>query len=154
MRKHIESGQHHLLHRLLIPSEIRHQTLYKKIRLFALQILYSLRKVIRSPIRHIIPIHTRQLFQRRIIPQHKRERKDELTTTYLRPHLEIASDTFSGSLGSGGGGARLVFIAQKRHPRVQVSPKSMIVAVPPDQHSPMLGQRASWHTVFRFRPYN
>ena len=47
---------------------------------------------------------------------------------------------FSGSSGSRGGGAREVLTAQKRHPRVQVSPMSMIVAVavcpsPPPQHS-------------------
>ena len=47
---------------------------------------------------------------------------------------------FSGSSGSSGGGAREVLTAQKRHPRVHVSPMSMIVAVavcpsPPPQHS-------------------
>ena len=47
---------------------------------------------------------------------------------------------FSGSAGSSGGGARLVLTAQKRQPRVHVSPISMIVAVavcpsPPPQHS-------------------
>ena len=38
--------------------------------------------------------------------------------------------------------------AQKRQPRVQVPPITMKVAVPPPQHSPMLGQRASSHTVW------
>jgi hypothetical protein len=47
---------------------------------------------------------------------------------------------FSGSRGSSGGGARLVLTAQKRQPRVHVSPMSMMVAVavcpsPPPQHS-------------------
>ena len=61
-------------------------------------------------------------------------------------------DTLCGSSGSSGGGADDVLTAQKRQPRVQVSPISMIVAVavcpsPPPQHSPMLGQRASSHTV-------
>src|SRR5437867_2450097 len=41
--------------------------------------------------------------------------------------------------------------AQKRHPRVHVSPMSMIVAVPPPQHSPTFGQWASSHTVWRSR---
>lgn len=36
---------------------------------------------------------------------------------------------------------------QKRQPRVHVSPISMMVAVPPPQHSPMLGHRASSQTV-------
>jgi hypothetical protein len=41
--------------------------------------------------------------------------------------------------------------AQKRQPRVQTSPRSMKVAVPPPQHSPMFGQRASSQTVWRSR---
>ena len=62
---------------------------------------------------------------------------------------------FSGSSGSRGGGLLDVLTAQKRHPRVQVSPISIIVAVavcpsPPPQHVPMLGQRASSHTVCNF----
>lgn len=48
-----------------------------------------------------------------------------------------------------------VLTAQNLQPRVQVSPMSMMVAVavwpsPPPQHSPMLGQRASSHTVCSF----
>lgn len=56
---------------------------------------------------------------------------------------------FSGSSSSSGGGAWLVLTAQKRQPRVQVSPISITVAVPvgPFQHSPMLGHCASSHTV-------
>ena len=55
--------------------------------------------------------------------------------------------TFAGSSASSGGGADDVLTAQKRQPRVHVSPISMMVAVavcpsPPPQHSPMLGQRA------------
>ena len=38
---------------------------------------------------------------------------------------------------------------QKRQPRVQVSPRIMIVAVPAPQHSAMFGQAASWQTVCR-----
>jgi len=48
-----------------------------------------------------------------------------------------------------------VSTSQKLHPREQRSPMSMNVAVPgpsrPDQHSPMLGQFASSHTVWRSR---
>lgn len=58
------------------------------------------------------------------------------------------------SSGSRGPGFREVLTAQNRQPRVQVSPMSMMVAVAvcpsaPPQHSPMLGQRASSHTVLR-----
>jgi hypothetical protein len=64
--------------------------------------------------------------------------------------------TFAGSSLSSGGGALLVFTAQKRQPRVQVSPMSMMVAVavwpsPPPQHSPRFGHLASSHTVCSFR---
>lgn len=63
----------------------------------------------------------------------------------------------SGSCGSRGGGLEEVFTLQKRQPRVQVSPMSMMVAVAaalsePPQQSEMLGQRASSQTVWRFRP--
>ena len=46
-----------------------------------------------------------------------------------------------------------VFTAQKRHPRVHVSPRIMIVAVPvsPFQHSPRFGHMASSHTVASLR---
>uniref|UniRef100_UPI00352516E4 hypothetical protein n=1 Tax=Salmonella enterica TaxID=28901 RepID=UPI00352516E4 len=47
--------------------------------------------------------------------------------------------TLNGSNGSGGGGFASVFTAQNIQPRVHVSPRSMIVPVPPFQHSPMLG---------------
>jgi len=51
----------------------------------------------------------------------------------------MALAVFSGSMGSGGEGFLLVLTAQNLHPRVQVSPRSMIVAVaipspPPFQH--------------------
>ena len=45
------------------------------------------------------------------------------------PHSATAVATFCGSFGSEGGGALEVFTAQKRQPRVQVSPINMIVAV-------------------------
>jgi len=51
----------------------------------------------------------------------------------------MALAVFSGSIGSGGAGFMLVFTAQNLHPRVHVSPRTMIVAVaipssPPFQH--------------------
>lgn len=59
---------------------------------------------------------------------------------------------FHGSDSSSGGGAASVFTAQNLQPRVHVSPISMIVAVPPFQHSPMFGHCASSHTVAIFFP--
>ena len=49
-------------------------------------------------------------------------------------------------------GRLAVVTAQKRQPRVQVSPIIMKVAVPLFQHSPMFGQRASSQTVASFCP--
>jgi len=40
--------------------------------------------------------------------------------------------------------------SQNRHPRVQTSPISITVAVPPPQHSPTFGQLASSQTVWSF----
>ena len=66
-------------------------------------------------------------------------------------HSLICSAVFLGSSGSSGPGFRAVLTEQNLHPRVQVSPMSMIVAVavpsPPPQHSPTFGQRASSQTV-------
>ena len=63
----------------------------------------------------------------------------------------MASAVFSGSSSAGSAGRRDVFTLQNRHPRVHVSPSTMIVAVAApfllDQHSPILGQRASSQTV-------
>jgi len=42
----------------------------------------------------------------------------------------MARAVFSGSSASAGGGVRAVLTAQKRQPRVHVSPSSMMVAVP------------------------
>ena len=39
--------------------------------------------------------------------------------------------------------------AQKRQRRVQESPRIRKTAVPREKHSPRLGQRASWQTVWR-----
>ena len=66
-------------------------------------------------------------------------------------HSLICNAVFLGSSGSSGPGFRAVLTEQNLHPRVQVSPMSMIVAVavpsPPPQHSPTFGQRASSQTV-------
>ena len=43
---------------------------------------------------------------------------------------------------------RAVFTLQNRQPRVQTSPISITVAVPPPQHSATFGQCASWQTVW------
>mmetsp|Transcript_38966 Transcript_38966/g.65509 ORF Transcript_38966/g.65509 Transcript_38966/m.65509 type:complete len:214 (-) Transcript_38966:476-1117(-) len=56
-------------------------------------------------------------------------RSTEVMTMYPTPQLFIASAVFTGSKGSRGGGALLVFTAQNLHPRVQVSPITMMVAV-------------------------
>ena len=61
---------------------------------------------------------------------------------------------WNGSKASGSGGACDVLTAQNLHPLVQVSPNSMIVPVPPFQHSPMLGHCASSHTVCRLSSFN
>ena len=60
----------------------------------------------------------------------------------------IASATFSGSAASSAPG-RPVFTLQKAQALVQVSPMIMKVACFFDQHSPILGQPASSHTVTR-----
>ena len=66
-------------------------------------------------------------------------------------HSLICNAVFLGSSGSSGPGFLAVLTEQNLHPRVQVSPMSMIVAVavpsPPPQHSPTFGQRASSQTV-------
>ena len=51
-------------------------------------------------------------------------RSTVVMTMYPTPQRAIASAVFSGSCGSSGGGVFEVFTAQKRHPRVQVSPIS------------------------------
>ncbi len=57
-----------------------------------------------------------------------------------------------GSSGSRAGGRAAVFTWQNLQPRVQVSPISMTVAVPPPQHSATLGQWASAQTVWSCSP--
>src|SRR3989344_5058428 len=59
--------------------------------------------------------------------------------------------TLKGSRGSSAAGFLAVFTLQNLQPRVQVSPITMIVAVPPPQHSPKFGQCASSQTVASLR---
>src|SRR5690349_19594405 len=70
-------------------------------------------------------------------------------TACLRPILATLRATRAGSSGSFQVGLPVLTL-QKPHRRVHVSPRIMNVAVPRCQHSPMLGQAASWHTVCRF----
>ena len=66
----------------------------------------------------------------------------------LQASLAIAAATFSGSAGSSGLGSPVATL-QKAQARVQVSPMIIMVAWRCAQHSPMLGQAASSHTVTR-----
>src|SRR5690606_21993070 len=90
-------------------------------------------------------------------PSAKSSRSTLVNTTYPNPHLRSASAVFSGSCGSKGAGALLVFTEQNRQPLVHVSPINMIVAVAaalldPPQQSLILGHLASSQTVWRFKP--
>ena len=81
----------------------------------------------------------------------------EVTTTCSSRIFSTALATRSGSRGSFQVGLPEV-TAQKRQARVQTSPRIMKVAVRFCQHSKMLGQLASSHTVFsdirRIRDFN
>ena len=81
-------------------------------------------------------------------PSARSSRSTEVMTTWLRPSLATASATFSGSCGSSAPGMP-VRTLQKAQARVQVSPMIMKVACFFAQHSPILGQPASSHTVTR-----
>ena len=72
-------------------------------------------------------------------------------TACSRPICFAASATRCGSSRSSSCGLP-VRTAQKPQERVQTLPRIMNVAVRLFQHSPMFGQRASSHTVWRFRP--
>ena len=84
-------------------------------------------------------------------PSSRSSRSTMVITTYARPMPSRARAVFSGSRGSVSPPGSPVFTAQKRQPRVHVSPRIMMVAVPCPQHSKMLGQRASSQTVCRSR---
>ena len=61
-------------------------------------------------------------------------------------HLATERATRSGSSGSFHVGLPVLTL-QNPQRRVHVSPRIMNVAVPRSQHSPTLGQAASWQTV-------
>ena len=81
-------------------------------------------------------------------PSSRSSRSTEVITTCFRPILATASATRWGSVGSSASG-RPVLTLQKAQARVQVSPMIIMVAWRTDQHSPMLGQDASSHTVVK-----
>src|SRR6266545_2691898 len=85
-------------------------------------------------------------------PSGRSSRSTEVSTTYVRSNSAMACATLVGSSGSTAPCGFPDVTAQNRQPRVHVSPRSMIVAVPPPQHSPTLGQCASSQTVWRSRP--
>jgi hypothetical protein len=72
-------------------------------------------------------------------------------TACRRPIRLIDWATRAGSSGSTSFGLPVLTL-QKPQRRVQVSPRIMKVAVPRSQHSPMLGQAASWQTVWSASP--
>ena len=91
----------------------------------------------------------------RITPTNAREprsgrssRSTLVITAWRRPIRFTDCATRSGSSGSTACGLPVLTL-QKPQRRVQVSPRIMNVAVPRSQHSPTLGQAASWHTVCR-----
>ena len=69
-------------------------------------------------------------------------------TTWLSPIWRTPRATFLGSLGSSASG-RPVETLQNAQARVHTSPMIMKVACFLSQHSPILGQPASSHTVTR-----
>ena len=71
-------------------------------------------------------------------------------TAWRTPIFSTASATRRGSSASAASGSPRP-TAQNVQRRVQISPRTMNVAVPACQHSKMFGQRASWQTVFSAR---
>ena len=71
-------------------------------------------------------------------PSGRSSRVTEVTTTYLSFISATLSATRRGSSASGARGCP-VFVAQKRQPRVQMSPRIMKVAVLRLQHSALFG---------------
>jgi hypothetical protein len=79
-------------------------------------------------------------------PSLRSSRATEVITQWRRPILATPSATRAGSPRSCSVG-RPFWIAQKLQERVQMLPRIITVAVPRDQHSPMLGHWALWQTV-------
>ena len=71
-------------------------------------------------------------------PSGKSSRATEVSTQCFSPILATASATLGGSAKSSSVGFP-VCTAQNEHARVQIFPRIINVAVPRDQHSPMLG---------------
>ncbi len=69
-----------------------------------------------------------------------------MTTTYFNRISAIASAKFTGSFASRSLGFPWP-TSQKGQRRVQISPIIINVAVPPEKHSPKLGQAASSQTL-------
>src|SRR5699024_2747051 len=88
-------------------------------------------------------------------PSFKSSRATAVMTTCFKPIISTDSATLSGSSQSNSLGSP-VLTAQKRHPRVHVSPNIINVAVCLSlQHSCRLGHLASSQTVFsRFLRFN
>ena len=82
-------------------------------------------------------------------PSGRSSRSTLVSTTYFRSISFTDSATLCGSSRSSLPIGLPVSTAQKRQARVQMWPISMKVAVPRDQHSPMLGHMASSQTVCR-----
>jgi hypothetical protein len=68
-------------------------------------------------------------------------------TAWVSDIAATAAPTRAGSSRSSVGGLP-VAMWQKPQERVQTSPRIISVAVPADQHSPMLGHLADWQTVW------
>ena len=120
-----------------------------------LDVLDGLGKVVRPAIRHVIPIDTGQDDVADAPPGHRLGRLKWLKRVGGRRRAggldgaELAATVgerwVGGWVGWGvgvGGWANWTY-------RVHVSPSSMMVPVPPFQHSPMLGHCASSQTVCR-----
>ena len=82
-------------------------------------------------------------------PSGKSSRSTDVITICCNPILAAAIATCSGSSGSTAFGIP-VFTLQKAQARVQTSPNIITVACFLVQHSPIFGQAASSHTVFKF----
>jgi len=80
-------------------------------------------------------------------PSARSSRSTAVSTRYFQPNSATAAATRLGSSQSTSPLGEPVFTLQKWQPRVQVSPRIMMVAVPAPQHSPRFGHIASWHTV-------
>ena len=81
-------------------------------------------------------------------PSARSSRSTEVMTTWRSPSAATASATRDGSVASSASGWP-VRTLQKAQARVHTSPMIIMVAWRWDQHSPMLGQAASSHTVTR-----